>query len=654
MDNGDAHPMNIDDESDDSVDEIGKPTQSEGVASTSRPKKRKRKLISKLYSAESYSGTGNLKRHLKGCLKSTTRDIGQYMISSSRGVIGARNSNFNQGKFRELLVHAVVRHDLPFSFTEYEGVKGVFKYLEPDVTHITRNTTKADMLKMHGVESKRLRDELLSCPSRICLTSDAWTSIVTDSYLSLTAHYVDKNWVLQKRILNFSFFPPPHTGIALAEKLTCLVKSWGIEKKLFSITLDNASANDLCVGLLKNQFRLMNSLIYDGTLFHLRCCAHILNLIVQDGLKQIDESIDKIRVSVKYIKGSHGRKVKFHECCSQTGLDCKKALTQDVPTRWNSTYKMLSSAIYYRPALVHLSMSDSNYQSCPSMDEWDKIEKICDLLEVFYKATLAFSGSLYPTSILYFPKVFLIHLKLLKELQSPDAYMRKIADQMWIKFNKYWADFNLLLAVAVVFDPRYKYSFLEFSYAKLYGKDSPQLAKVKEVLYGVFDEYNLASKNATSSTSGGGGSAINSQVDEGDGGTSQSILKEFDLFEKTESSNSNEKQRELDSYLKEPRAATTSSICVLDFWKSQQYRYPVLAKMAMDILCVPVSTVASESAFSLGGRILDQYRSSMKPPTVEALICTRDWLFSEKVVSHADLEEVTENIMKLDIDKEEE
>ncbi|GKA43441.1 zinc finger BED domain-containing protein RICESLEEPER 2-like protein [Tanacetum coccineum] len=150
------------------------------------------------------------------------------------------------------------------------------------------------------------------------------------------------------------------------------------------------------------------------------------------------------------------------------------------------------------------------------------------------------------------------------------------------------------------------------NYAKLYGKDSEQLAKVKKVLYGVFDEYNIASKNATSSTSGGG-SNMNYQVNAGDEGSSQSILKQ---------------QRELDFYLNEPRAATTSSICVLDFWKSQQYRYPVLAKLAMDILCVPISTVASESAFSLGGRILDQYRSSMKPSNVEAL--TRDWLFTEK------------------------
>ncbi|KAL4589225.1 hypothetical protein LXL04_002130 [Taraxacum kok-saghyz] len=55
-------------------------------------------------------------------------------------------------------------------------------------------------------------------------------------------------------------------------------------------------------------------------------------------------------------------------------------------------------------------------------------------------------------------------------------------------------------------------------------------------------------------------------------------------------------------------------------------RYPVLSKMARDVLAIPVSTVASESAFSTGGRVLDSFRTSLTPRMVEALVCTQDWV----------------------------
>lgn len=71
----------------------------------------------------------------------------------------------------------------------------------------------------------RLKDILVSIPRRICFTSDLWTSIATDGYICLTAHFVDADWILQKRALNFSLMPPPHNGFTFLEKvykfLTC-------------------------------------------------------------------------------------------------------------------------------------------------------------------------------------------------------------------------------------------------------------------------------------------------------------------------------------------------------------------------------------------------------------------------------------------------
>ncbi|XP_042426180.1 zinc finger BED domain-containing protein RICESLEEPER 2-like [Zingiber officinale] len=528
----------------------------------------------------------------------------------------------------------------------------VVQYLEPRVCHFSRNTVKSDIKKIYGVEFGRLRTELLACPSRICLTSDAWTSIATDGYLSLTAHYVNKNWLLQKRILNFSYIPPPHTGVALAEKIYSLACDWGIEKKLFSITLDNASANDVCVEILKTQLRLKNALIFDGTLFHVRCCAHILNLIVQDGLKEIDIAVDKIRESVKYVKGSQGRKEKFKNCVSQTSLDSKRALMQDVPTRWNSTYRMLFSALYYRLAFCHLQLSDSNFQSCPTVEEWERVKKICGFLEVFHNATVDFSGSRYPTSNLYFPHVFVIQLKLHEESSSQDLYMKKIADQMFVKFNKYCCEFNVLFAIAVIFDPRYKFQFVEFSYGKLYGSGSRELMKVRETLFGIFGEYMKDSNTSPASSSHSQGSKEVNALTFQDNISKESsnVFKEFDEFEDFEFAVSAQKSQ-LEMYLDEPRSKRTSSINVLEFWRSQQFRYPELAKLARDVLAVPVSTVASESTFSLGGRILDQYRSSMSPQVVEALICNRDWLFGENYISLVKLEDVTQDIMALDLNK---
>ena len=43
-------------------------------------------------------------------------------------------------------------------------------------------------------------------------------------------------------------------------------------------------------------------------------------------------------------------------------------------------------------------------------------------------------------------------------------------------------------------------------------------------------------------------------------------------------------------------------------------------------MAIRMSTIALESAFSTGGHVLDPFRSSLAPKTVEALICAQNWL----------------------------
>ena len=86
---------------------------------------------------------------------------------------------------------------------------------------------------------------------------------------------------------------------------------------------------------------------------------------------------------------------------------------------------------------------------------------------------------------------------------------------------------------------------------------------------------------------------------------------------------------QLELYLDEPRVDRNAKLDILAFWKGNEFRYPELATMALDILSIPMSTVALESTFNVGGRVIDQFRSALKPDVVEALVCTRDWLYAD-------------------------
>ncbi|XP_031280216.1 zinc finger BED domain-containing protein RICESLEEPER 2-like [Pistacia vera] len=275
-------------------------------------------IFSKSYAyGSSPHRTKNLRHHIEGCPKRTISSVDQLMMDCDTKL---RRLRISQEIYHEKMTIGSIKHNYPYLIMKHEGIRDVHIYLNHEVKPYTRNTAKADCLKIYYREKEKIKLALERVSGTICLTSDIWSSCTTDGHISLTAHYVDENWELQSRILNFCHIPPLHSRALLSKIVYDFLKDWGIEKKVFSLTLDNASNNDKMEDILRSQLCVQNALLCGGSFFHVRCCAHILNPIVQERLKVSSVALHKICESVKYVKGSEAKRIKFGELAKQIGV----------------------------------------------------------------------------------------------------------------------------------------------------------------------------------------------------------------------------------------------------------------------------------------------------------------------------------------------
>ncbi|XP_059436825.1 zinc finger BED domain-containing protein RICESLEEPER 2-like [Corylus avellana] len=390
---------------------------------------------------------------------------------------------------------------------------------------------------------------------------------------------------------------------------------------------DNASANDLAMRQLRDVFNKRKLLVVGEMLFHVRCCAHVTNLLVKDGLTEIKPIVDCVRDGIKYLVASELRLLKFAEHATNLQLS-KKKLLLDMLTRWNSTYMKLATALEFRKVFPMYSYNDNIFTWVPLHENWVKVEYVCKLLEVFNRVTKIVFGSDFPTANLLLPEVWRMKDVINKKSDDENEYIRSMAQKMKIKFDKYWGECNLLMLVAAILDLRCKMLLIKFCFPIIY-KDSEVATNIKLVEKGmkeIYDVYvnehnsNLAEQHLHKSSSHGASSS-NAICEKGDGGRDlfESFLRTTDSVQQPIKSN-------LDIYLEESVFIPEKGMKfnALEWWKANTLKYHILSKVAKYILSIPITTPISESTFSAGRRVIDPHRASLAPETVKKLLCEAD------------------------------
>jgi len=103
-------------------------------------------------------------------------------------------------------------------------------------------------------------------------------------------------------------------------------------------------------------------------------------------------TVTKVKSVVEYVNRSTVATERLKATQKQMGLE-ELRLKQDVITRWNSTYYMLKRFWLQKEAIIATIALVNPSLPTLTLDEWDMIKDVCEILKPFEEVTV--SGERY-------------------------------------------------------------------------------------------------------------------------------------------------------------------------------------------------------------------------------------------------------------------
>uniref|UniRef100_A0A3Q2YJJ4 Zinc finger BED domain-containing protein 4-like n=2 Tax=Hippocampus comes TaxID=109280 RepID=A0A3Q2YJJ4_HIPCM len=513
----------------------------------------------------------------------------------------------------ESILDMLVTDMRPLSMVEDKGFRKMIstfnpKYIIPSITYFTNI-----MEKRHQEMTEKLKN-VLQDTECVVLTTDIWTSVATEAYLGVTCHFLGEDWEMKSLYLTTMRLEERHMAVDIADWLEETVAKFHIPLlKVKAVVHDNEANVVGAAGILEERHGWATVI----------CSGHTLNLVVQSTLKNkesITNCVDSARCLVEHFKRSELACTKLKEKQQQMGMP-PLMLIQDVSSRWNSTYHMLSRLLGQRwPVTAALSDPAVTKRHYLDLDpeQWNLSEELTQILGPFEGATEFLSGEQFVTLSALPQLVHNLKKSILSsafKTASVRAFQAQVTEQITERWQKLFlfqpeAPNTVLLAAAL--DPRFrKLKFLpaEDVFKVQCTIQSMALAVKKEAR-----QLNQSRGEATAKTKDRLGTKYGSLLKSILGSSSDSSSSEEEEDEDEQLSQA--VQKEVLQYFGEQPISKKEN--PLPWWRSNALRYPTLAKLAKSFLAIPATSTPSERLFS-AGNIASKRRASLGFEQVDML-----------------------------------
>ena len=479
----------------------------------------------------------------------------------------------------------------PTSIVNDKGFQCFLKVIDPKYVPPSRRTITRNHLPMLYSTCKSQLMESLSKTEFCAVTTDIWTSRSTQSFLSVTAHYIDNEkspCASKSCILETVCLKVDHTGENIAGQLLRVTEEWSLRNKVICAVTDSASNMNLAIRTTRWN--------------HLPCFAHTLNLIVQ-GAIAADEQLSTLQAQCKKIVSFFHRSVKASDRLAsvQNQLDLPaNKLIQEVETRWNSTFYMFQRYLQQHNAITTTLCLLDRKDLC--LNNTELLQDAVSLLAPFEAITTEISSEKYVSLSKIIPIVRSLH-KLTVASKSKSALREKLIANTAHRFGT--VESNHTLAAATFLDPRFK---------KLAFTQIPLANECEKHLLSEMGSVTLDDPREDVNDP----PITNPDMSPA---SADDVWKYFD----SKVIESRDTQTIQSECLVEIKQYLASNVIdrkndPLQWWSDNKIMYKRLYVLASKYLCIPATSVPSERLFSKAGELISAKRSRLKEKNINTIL----------------------------------
>lgn len=484
----------------------------------------------------------------------------------------------------------------PYSIVEEPGFLSLMHATVPEYKVPSRTTFSRSVVpELYAKERERIQSELHSHFSHgtpcYSVTTDGWTSRPGDSYVSFTCHLLDEEFRPRNYHLACRHMPEGHTSGNLKRVLLDLAEEWGLPQDcpVFIVT-DNA----------RNFLGAASQTGWTS----IQCFAHTLQLCIHSAKRDtpnFEQLCAKARTIVGHYKRSSLARSRLRGVQESMGMEPLEVV-QDVPTRWNSEYEMLSRLLKLRrPISLDLSEQDSleDFGSA----EWRLMTAVTSVLKCVDDATRECCSERHPTLSQVVPLVHCLQLLLTQQQQScgeESTFAKNLLHAMKCRFG----DIKLQVpyAFSTALDPRFK--AVCFDTCERQWLKGELCSSLEKNLHQEQEEEEPTVSHAPAQ-------AVCSDV--------WNVFGSLAASSTSSSTHSQRLKEEVEEYFHTPVQPRSEN--PLLWWKNfGAAKYPSLSGLARLYLSVPATQVSSERLFSATGNVVTARREHLLPEHVEQLV----------------------------------